>query len=500
MTDRVYTRLTIPLIAVSVLLLGLGVGAAWYVHNLQHQSSVMVDNHMISVRAGYELELSVRDMRRHFFRFLLYGKKSDFDELPVLQKRVVHWLEQTESVADTDEEVVLLVKVRKGCETFFAKYPPYEGKLVGPTDFDQATQSIESSLVQEIYEPVDKFQKINEAILAEGTQANRKLAGRLITGLVGVGVCGAVGGILVGVLIASSIRRSIHRTEVKLRSTAEQLNRVAGDSATFPVPQPHTDQLDAAVQSVSASAAAVIERLDRSQRDALRAEQLAYVGQMAAGIAHEVRNPLMAIKILVQKAGERSGNRPFLPRDLEVLEDEIDRVEQIVSDFLDFARPPRIEKHVLEARPLLERAIDRLTARAELQHVEMQCNAPFEPLLVDVDSGQFQQVIYNLLLNALDSQPTGGQIVVDLFADVASNQAVIQVKDEGPGLPDHLGDRVFEPFISSKESGLGLGLSICKRIVEAHRGSIRAENRQQGGAVFSVRLPLVEAPVLIAHA
>lgn len=494
MTDRFYTRLSAPLIVVSALLLGVGISAAWYVHSIQQRSAIIVNDHMASVRAGYELELSIREVRRHFFRYLFYRDKKYLAELPNLRLRADHWLKEANDLADMEQERELMKQINQGYAAFFEEYERLATNVPPAGSFDEIAKTLDDTLNKTIYEPVDAYQKLNEAELTRRTQTNERISERLIMGLIGVGVCGALGGVLVGWLIATSIRRNIKKTEERLRTTAQRLSEVMGENA----PVPSTGELDAAVTSVSVSVAAVIDRLDRSQRDALRAEQLAYVGQMAAGIAHEVRNPLMAIKIIVQTAIERREFQRFSARDLEVLEDEIERVEQIVSQFLDFARPPRIEKQVLEAGPLLDRVTNRLMVRAEQQQVELNCITPGSPVFIDVDSGQFQQVLYNLVINALDSLPSGGSVRVELSVD--SGSAVIRVEDDGTGLSDSLGMRIFEPFVSSKESGLGLGLSICKRIVDAHGGSITSANRPLGGAVFTVRLPVADMPAAVAVA
>jgi signal transduction histidine kinase len=213
---------------------------------------------------------------------------------------------------------------------------------------------------------------------------------------------------------------------------------------------------------------------------------------MAAGIAHELRNPLMPMKILVQSAADRQPSPGLDGRDLAVLEQEISRLERSIQMFLDFARPPQIEKRTFEARDVLEQIVQLLEARAERQGVRIERRFPDEPLLILADVGQFRQVVLNLLLNALDAVPQGGTIRLGLRKE-GDKWLTLAVADTGCGLPASLGAEIFEPFVSTKETGLGLGLSICKRIVEAHEGEIQAANRPEGGAVFTVRLPCLAA-------
>jgi signal transduction histidine kinase len=227
---------------------------------------------------------------------------------------------------------------------------------------------------------------------------------------------------------------------------------------------------------------------------------------MAAGIAHELRNPLMSMKILVQSAAAQEGAANLGSRDLAVLEEEIIRLERLTRTLLDFARPPQLDKRPFEAQALLRETADFMESRAQQQNVHIACAFPAEPILVEADVGQVRQVLLNLLLNALEAIPSGGRVWVELEMKKSSRQparsVVIRVADTGPGLPGDLGQNIFTPFVSTKQTGIGLGLSICKRIVEAHGGEISAANRSEGGAVFSVRLPglvVREAELALAH-
>ena len=230
--------------------------------------------------------------------------------------------------------------------------------------------------------------------------------------------------------------------------------------------------------------------------EALRAEQLAAVGQMAAGIAHELRNPLMAMKILVQAAAEASPPN-LADRDLLVLEEEITRLERSAETFLDFARPPEIERRTFDLRQLVGQVLDLVLPRAGREGVRISCESPEDQAItIRADMGQVRQVLLNLFLNALDAVPEGGSISVEIetaedATDGGPGWVTVRVRDTGRGLPSELGSKIFEPFVSTKPTGIGLGLSICKRIVESHGGQIEAVNRPEGGAEFTIRLPAI---------
>lgn len=491
MNSRLVAKLTAPLAVVCALLVSIAIGAAWYVRDLQKTVSHLLSINVVSVIAAQELEISIREVRTHFDRYLRTGEQKYLEPVPRIKQRTAAALEEAENAATTPKEQALTKRIRQGYEHFFAEYEKVL-KAPPPQGFHpKLMELIDTVLSDEILEPAHEYLRMNEAVLTKSTQENSQITERLTLGMVSLGVCVAFGGLIGGWLIAVNVRRSIQRTEDQLRTTAKQLNRAV--PADKSLARFNGQPIDA-LQQVAVSVSAVLKRLERTERDALRAEQLAWVGQMAAGIAHEIRNPLMAIKLLIQAAADRRGGPALKPRDFQVLEEEIVRLEQIVSGFLDFARPPRPEKRPVNLLSLLNQTTNGIRARADLQGVTIPEISAAPAVVVNADPNQLRQVFYNLLFNALDSQPQGGQVEVTVAVPEPLNTSVagveITVRDRGPGLPVDLGDRIFEPFVSTKESGMGLGLSICRRIVDSHGGSLTATNRPDGGAVFSIRLPL----------
>jgi len=217
----------------------------------------------------------------------------------------------------------------------------------------------------------------------------------------------------------------------------------------------------------------------------LRAEQLAAVGQLAAGVAHEVRNPLTAIKMLVPDVREEAG-RSLADADLEVIEHEIRRIERSLKTFLDFARPPRLVRAPNDLGVLIEQTLTLLQGRTARQHVEVVFRKPAEPIMAAVDAEQLKQVLVNLALNSLDVMPRGGKLEIELKR--TAGEVEVSMHDTGAGIAPELLPRLFQPFVSSKETGLGLGLVVSRRIVEDHGGRLWGENAPSGGALFTFRL------------
>lgn len=261
--------------------------------------------------------------------------------------------------------------------------------------------------------------------------------------------------------------------------------------------RPHrfTPEDVAFLQSVAHILSGALERDVHEQRQRerylQRAEQMMALGQVAAGVAHELRNPLTAIKGLIQ-VNLRRARAGGLPReDLAVIEHEIRRMERTLQTFLDFARPPKPNRRRLNLAEVVSRVFAVVKGRARKQRVEPRLIQPDGPVQVEADQDQLQQLLLNLVLNALDAMPGGGRIEIDLRSP-RDGQVELFVRDTGPGIAPHILPKVFETFISSKETGVGLGLPVSRRIAEDHGGSLSAYNLPGQGACFLLRLPAMK--------
>ena len=235
-------------------------------------------------------------------------------------------------------------------------------------------------------------------------------------------------------------------------------------------------------------------------RRAQMVEKLAAVGTMTAGLSHEIRNPLNAavlqLNVLerrVQKLAPAS--QAALLEPLTLVKDEIRRLDHILEDFLQFARPREFVPKAIEVVPVLAKVVDLLGGEAERRGVRLERELQTVPAVAG-DEERIRQVLVNLCLNALEAVRAGGLVRVscrpepiDVDHADAPRMVDVVVDDDGPGVPADSRDRIFEPFFTTKAKGSGLGLSIVHAIVTQHGGTIRAERSPEGGARFVLRLP-----------
>ena len=228
--------------------------------------------------------------------------------------------------------------------------------------------------------------------------------------------------------------------------------------------------------------------LERAREQLLHEERLAAVGRLSSAIAHEIRNPVAMIASSIATAKQLAG--PEREEMFGIAADEANRLSNLTTDFLDYASTRPLKLSEMAVGDLVAYVADASRAHASKKGVHFELDVP-EELTVCSDATRLQQALMNLLLNAVDAMIPGG--TVEVGVEVGPERwLTLWITDTGCGLPAALGALIFAPFVSTKETGLGLGLSICKRIVEAHGGAIEAANRPGGGAVFTVRLPLAK--------
>jgi signal transduction histidine kinase len=317
--------------------------------------------------------------------------------------------------------------------------------------------------------------------------------------------------ILSGLALAGALlERAVARPVDRLLASAEKLG--AGEGA-LPILQPPGEvsghglaraaiafeRVAAALADERARLAGKVEELERSNADLaaareslLRSEKLATVGRLAAGVAHEVGNPLGAIGGYAALAHTRltsAGGDPEVVDWLDRIAAETRRIDRIVRELLDFARPTRPTLAPVALDAALDAALRLARPQPRFREVEVERAMPAGLPPVMADEGRLCQLFLNLFLNAGDAM--GGRGTLRLEARTRAGTVEVDVADRGAGIPEADLSRVFDPFFTTKPpgEGTGLGLSICHAIVESFGGEISAGSREGGGAVFTVRLP-----------
>jgi signal transduction histidine kinase len=292
-----------------------------------------------------------------------------------------------------------------------------------------------------------------------------------------IGVIGIVFAIVLSVFFARSIVVPIR----KLSQAAQQIK--AGDFGT-PIATYSKDEIGALTETFNEMSVAIQERDHRLSR---LAEELR---QMSAGLAHEVRNPLNGMRIFLGLLKRQIASDPKAEQLIEQVDGEVQSLNQLVTEFLDFARPTPLQAEAVSLASVVDSVAALLFAELRENAVEIQTIDLDKPPTIEADAEQLKRVFTNLVKNAVQAMPHGGTIAISGKANPAENTIRIAVRDTGIGMPPDIAERVFQPFFTTKNVGTGLGLAIVRRLIENHRGTIECQSEEGIGTTFIISLPM----------
>lgn len=261
-----------------------------------------------------------------------------------------------------------------------------------------------------------------------------------------------------------------------------------------------SDQSDDEVKALSRSVRGLIENIDQTQSELeksrehlLQAEKMVLVGQLAAGMAHSIRNPLTSVKMRLFSLDRTLRLSSHQKEDFQVISEEILHIDNIVQNFLEFSRPPKLKMQEISPSEIVDLVFRLLEHRLQSYNVESKLNRGKMLPQIVADPERLKEALVNIVVNACEAMNGGGIIRVDeeeSFDKSLGRVIVIRLTDTGPGIPEAIRSRIFEPFFTTKEEGSGLGLSIASRIVEEHGGRIAVESKQGEGSTFTITLPI----------
>ncbi|OWK43447.1 ATP-binding protein [Fimbriiglobus ruber] len=484
---RVMLQVTAPALLVALTMLATSLLGIRSINHLQAGRDKIVSEHVKRLDAAQDLETYLRFMRFHSLVYIMDMSPERWGKLEKDQNDFEATLALLRSSAGTAEEQEIIRAIEAGYVQYRTELEASARKPPGP---DRTTYLAWSDAhpIRHVVAPCGHLLDINRRAMQETADDSSRDGDRSRVGMILLGVMGAAGGLIGGFGVAWGLNRSITRLSVSLQDVHAHLDR---EVASVRVSTEGRDLpgMEKQVERLLASVRGVVDQLQQQEREALRAEQLAAVGQLAAGLAHEVRNPLTSIKLLVGAAMHQRSGRGLTDTDLQVIHDEAGRLERKIEALLDFARPRDADPRPGNVSEIVHQVTDLVKARGAGQSVSLNLDLPNEPVTANLDADQFKGVILNLFLNALDAMPGGGTLDVRLRRDGPLQGLRLTVTDSGPGVDPAVADRLFTPFVSTKPTGTGLGLSVSRRIVNAHGGTLTAANRPGGGACFEVTLP-----------
>jgi signal transduction histidine kinase len=245
-----------------------------------------------------------------------------------------------------------------------------------------------------------------------------------------------------------------------------------------------------------------LTRLKQLEAEQHRIERLASIGALASGVAHEIKNPLVAIKTFAELLPERFTDEDFRNDFSQIVIREISRIDGLVARLRGLASRPSQHLLHVDVREPLDAALSLLRPQLEQRSIAIQTRYPDTVRAIFGDPAQLEQLFLNILLNAIDATPADGEVTITIGSrgHAPGDAVTVDIADTGSGIPPRLLGRIFDPFVTTKKQGSGLGLSICRGIADSHRATIRATNNTHGrGAIISIEFPVAQAEALLAN-
>lgn len=475
-----------PVLVVASLWIVMSVGTTIYLRWVESEYDRVFSENLSSIRIANQLEATVWRTVAGWT-----DPAVNADELALRrednEKRLLGFLAEISPTASTHEEQTAQRQLQKAVSDICSAMNVEVS--ISRTTGERGLEALQRLWMQaaDVAAHCATVRRINERLITvardrlAGTQSTVMLIRMLML------LLGPMVGVLLGWRVARRLRTSMSEIAVTLRDSA-----ATGESPEMTV----SITRESPFEDVRRQAERVVERLrvvgqelQSARREVIQSERLAAVGELAAGVAHELRNPLTSVKLLLQHAARQPDSFRLSESQLQLILQEVGRMETTIQGLLDFSRRPALKRVRHDLRETLHRSLNLVDGRLRQTGIELSTSISPMALWVDGDAEQLNQVFVNLLLNSIEALGVGGQVHV-AAGQWAPGTVTVTVADTGGGIAAEILPRLFEPFATTREQGTGLGLAISHRIVTEHQGTIQVSNRPGDGATFAVNLPL----------
>jgi two-component system, NtrC family, sensor histidine kinase HydH len=489
-------RLFVWMLLIMALILGGGYLIIAYSYNLQKETEMRIESARRSVDVAKEMEIELIRLRGFTFTYHVDKSKHWLDSIYKREVNFIIYLEQARRNANTPEEIATIQQIS-------ALFANYEQNIQTATMLMRQYKVTQANillvhaakdLIDTILDKCRAFILLNEQAEDRYELDIAKANSIILKSMVYLGISGIIAGLFLGWIIFRLVFGPINQLILQVRGAS-------GETIMEKLKIPKGRELD----ELGTRIKDLIDRINKTQLDLDKNKQLlqysnkyAILGKVAPSIAHEIRNPLAAIKMLVYSMKEEHDFPAEMKPDLDIIFSEIDRMEGFIKNFLKFAKPSDHEFKPVDPLQILNEVLHLLRPKLKKNTIEVRDNTGGTNILIPAEASHLKQLFINLIMNAIDVMPKGGTLTFGIKihlegqAENGLNPAyvVLSIEDTGPGIPEAILKNLFEPFVKGTEQGIGLGLSISQSIASFHKGWIEASNKPNGsGAIFSVFLP-----------
>jgi signal transduction histidine kinase len=445
----------------------------------------VIDRGIASLQAAEELQTALAMQRGFVTYYFLTGDPQWLDQLEEYR----HKFEERLKEADQLNYAGIGKEVLRRIDSEYASYITVRDKVIklyqnGERDAGATLHWTVRAQFSTIVTLCEKYKKIHgqeiDRIWNGFQKQTRFMAAAALVAMPGVGALSALLAYILLKQVLGPIRQLVKETDPVNKDT---------------IMEDEVKALERGVYNLIENVGETKTKLERSRRHLIESERLASTGRLAAGVAHSIRNPLTSVKMRLFSLSRNLDSSESQREDFEVISEEIRHIDTIVQNFLEFSRPPKLKVQKVSPSDVVDMAIQLLHHRLETCSVQVELDRQDRLPETLVDSDQLKEVLVNLVVNASEAMRGGGLIVITEEQEIVESLGsvlIIRVSDNGPGIPESIQDKIFQPFFSTKEEGTGLGLGITNRIVEEHGGWLDLKSREGEGTTFTINLPLKE--------
>jgi signal transduction histidine kinase len=488
MWNRINLRIRIHTLLIALIFITLagGLVMVWYTYQMQGLINYIAEKNVAVLHAAEELEIALVNQKGFVSYYFLDGDPNWLKQLEEYRQIFKERLDEAYQRTETPQQREAIDKI----ESEYKRYVASKDQVIAY--YRAGSRELGASLHQKvrqnffkILELTNDFKKVQIDQITQAREKTHNQAERLriiaITAMVAVFLLGG----LLAFVLTSQVLGPVRRLALTADREGGPLKPVNEITALSRGVRGLMDDIDHSRSE-----------LEKSQQVLLQAEKMALVGKLAAGTAHSIRNPLTSVKMRLFSLSRSLDLNEHQKEDFEVISGEIAHIDTIVENFLEFSRPPRLKMQRVCPSDVVDLSIKLLRYRLESYNVDIRLER--QGLIPDIqaDPEQFKEALLNILVNACEAMRGGGTIVIHEKTGVAGpfgEAVVIRLSDNGPGIPESIQNRVFQPFFTTKEQGTGLGLCIAARIIEQHGGSLDLQSKEGEGATFIISLPIKES-------
>jgi len=479
------SRILSTLAALVIITAGGGLIMIWYTYRMENLMMTILQGNVASLQASKGLETALLNQRGYVSYYLLENDPIWLKELGRYRQEFDERLREVRKLElghDPSHAIVL-----NNIESEYRKYIDSKDRVINLYMSGKRAEGakLHHDVRQYFFDVLDLCEQYNQLHNQELAAMSKKHKAQALElrGIAAAGISGAVGlGALLSFILVAQILGPIRKLALE----------AAGDKS-----DPALDEVTALMSGVHGLMADVDQthvELERSRERLLQTERMALVGKLAAEVAHSIRNPMTSIKMRLFSL-ERTLGPSKAREDFEVISEEMRHLDNIVRNFLEFSRPPKLQVQKVNVSEIVDNTLQLLEKRLERYGVKVERERHNSLPKIEADPELLKEVMVNLIVNACDAMQEGGRILIteeEGLAERMGRAVLIQFADTGSGIPDQLREKIFQPFFTTKEEGTGLGLSIAARIVEEHGGRLEVRSEEKLGSTFIITLPVKE--------